>query len=312
MKKDMKDNFKLLYDRVIDANNVSDLKKISNQLRSISKSIICVGSGGSGVVSEYASKVFSKKNNCITITREPRDLLYDVNTRFFNELFICSYSGKNFGVESALKSGLIKRLFTNSKDQLSDVDVITYLSSIDKEKSFISLAATLIPISILLNYYLEGVGVETLFDNILNDNYSFSLVDNNNFEIISGYDTSVAAKYLESTLVEAGLGMVVLHNKYDYCHGRTTLSYHHKRHTLVYLKASNTELDKLLLQEVANLYDNIILLESNCGDNIIDNFNLLVQSMYLTKAIAEFQRKDLSDVDYAPAVKRLYYFKGEM
>lgn len=312
MKKNMKKNFELLYDRVIDTSNVSDLKKINNQLSSISKSVICVGSGGSSVVSEYASKVFAKKNNCITITREPRDLLYDKNTTFFNELFICSYSGKNIGVETALKFGLIKRLFTNNKDQLLNVDVITYLSSLDKEDSFISLAATLMPISILLNYYLEGVEFKTLIDNILNSDYSFSLVDNTHFEILSGYDTSVAAKYLESTLVEAGLGMVVLHNKYDYCHGRTTLSYYHKGHTLVYLQAGNTELDKLLLQEVANLYDNIILLESNHGDNIIDNFNLLVQSMYLTKAIAESQKKDLSDVQYAPAVKKLYYFKGNM
>jgi len=312
MKKNMKDNFELLYDRVIDTNNVSDLKRIKEQLGSISKSVICVGSGGSSVVSEYASKVFSEKNSCLAITKDPRDLLYDSNSRFFNELFICSYSGKNYGVEVALKSELIKRIFTNSSEQILDVDTITYSSSLEKEKSFISLGATLMPISILLNYYLDGENFNNLVSNILCKNQTFNLNSNTNFEIMSGFDTSVASRYLESTLVEAGLGMVVVHNKYDYCHGRTTLAHHHKGHTLIYLKTSNTELDRLLLEEASLLYDDIVLLESNYNDTVIDNFNLLVQSIHLTRSIAESQSKDLSGVDYSPAVKKLYYFKGEM
>lgn len=313
MKKNMQENFRLLFDRVMDTNNISDIRTIKEQLAYVQESVICVGSGGSGVVSEFASKVFIEKNQCIAATMDPRDLLYDKSISLFKELFICSYSGKNYGVEIALKSKINQNLFTNNSDLTERVNIINYQSSLEKEKSFISLGATLIPISILLNYYLEGKSFEQLMYTLLNNHdFSYSLNNNINFEIMSGYDTSVAARYLESTLVEAGLGIASIHNKYDYCHGRTTLAHHHKAHTLIYLKTKDTELDQLILNEVQNLYDNIILLESNHQDLLIDNFNLLVQSMYLTKAIAEAQNKDLSGVDYAPAVKKLYYFKGGM
>ena len=312
MKKSMNENFKLLYDRVVDTNNVSDIKKINSSLSSIKESVICVGSGGSSVVSEFASKVFAAKNNCIAITKDPRDLLYDENISSFKELFICSYSSNNHGVKVALKLPLIKKLFTCNEAQIPDGEVITYKTSLEKEKSFISLGATLMPISILLNYYLDGINFNNILKEIFAAKHQFELKETTGFEIMSGFDTSVPAKYLMSTLTEAGLGMAVEHNKYDYCHGRTTLAHHHKGHTLIYLKSSDTKLDKLLLQETSSLYEQIIVLESNYNDTILDNFNLLVQSMYLTKAIAKHQGKDLSRVNYAPVVKKLYYFKGEM
>ena len=39
---------------------------------------------------------------------------------------------------------------------------------------------------------------------------------------------------------------------------------------------------------------------------------MLVQSMYLTKYIAETKQKDLSGVDYNPIVKKLYKYKGNL
>ena len=88
MKKNMNYNFNLLYERIIDTNKVSNLKTIRQQLASISESVICVGNGGSSVVSEFASKVLTEKNNCITLLREPRDLNYDESVELFKELFI--------------------------------------------------------------------------------------------------------------------------------------------------------------------------------------------------------------------------------
>lgn len=108
MEKTMNYNLNVLEERVINANNVSDLKKIKKQLSNISTSVICVGNGGSSVVSDFASKVLTEKNKCITLLREPRDLNYDKSVELFKELFICSYSGKNCGVETALKSKLEK------------------------------------------------------------------------------------------------------------------------------------------------------------------------------------------------------------
>lgn len=311
MKKNMNYNFNLLYERIIDTNKVSNLKKIRQQLASISESVICVGNGGSSVVSEFASKVLIEKNKCITLLREPRDLNYDESVKLFKELFICSYSGKNCGVETALQSPLSKRLFTANNSLRDGVDVIAYASTLEKERSFISLGTTLVPTSILLNYYVDGDNFNNIIDSMFQgvNNYQ---VKNHNFEILTGYDTSVASKYLTTTITEAGLGMAVCHNKYDFCHGRTTLAYHLKNQTLIYLKTSETELDNLLLESAKDLYNDIIVLESNYNDLILDNFNLLIQSMYLTKEIAEQQKKDLSDINYSPVVKKLFFFKGKM
>lgn len=169
----------------------------------------------------------------------------------------------------------------------------------------------MVPISILLNYYVSGINFNNLINNMFKNIKDYE-IKNNNFEILTGYDTSVASKYLTTTITEAGLGMAISHEKYDFCHGRTTLAHHFKNQTLIYLKTRDTELEKVLLEVTKELYNDIIILESHYNDLILDNFSLLIQSMYLTKNIAEKQKKDLSDVNYSPLVKKLFYFKGQM
>ena len=39
---------------------------------------------------------------------------------------------------------------------------------------------------------------------------------------------------------------------------------------------------------------------------------MLVESMYLTKYIAERKEKDLSKIEYSPMVKSLYKYNGEI
>lgn len=313
MKKSMEENFQLLYAKIKDTNDVSDLNHIKEKLSEISGNVICVGSGGSGVVSEFASAVLSEKNNCLTVTKEFRDLLYDKSVKLYQELFICSYYARNYGIQASLNNKLSKKILTMNEKEIPGVDMISFASTLEEEDSFVSLSDTLVPISLLLNYYLDGENFDALIDDIMCQTYIFhSDHDNHNFEIMSGFDTRVAAKYLESTLVEGGLGMAVVHDKYDYCHGRTSLSYHNPGHTLIYLKMNDSELEQLLLEETKNLYHNVIVLESRYDDSIVGQFDLLVQSMYLTKEIAEFQNKDLSNVKYAQAVKKLYFFNGKM
>ena len=127
---------------------------------------------------------------------------------------------------------------------------------------------------------------------------------------MSGYDTSTAHTYLESTMVEANLSIPIIHDKYSYCHGRSTTSYHND-HSLIYFD-KDTELDKLMLQELQAYYRKIIILKSKYNDPIIDDYYLTVKSMLLTKQLAEQSEKDLSRVDYSPVVKKLYKYKGKM
>ncbi len=303
MEKNMKINFEYLESRVKDALENTDLDNIRYQLKRITTPTLVTGVGGSNVVSDFTAKVLREKNRIIALNNEPRNLIYD-NLSGFENVIACSYSGNNFGVDLAFRNDLKKYLLSNNSFGDKDVTYLKYETTIPEERSFISLGATLIPISILLDYYSNGQNID-IKERTFNFDSSCDC-----FEIFSGSDTSTAATYLESTLTESGIGIPIVHDKYGYCHGRSTLSTNYNN-IAIYLNR-NTELDKLLLEELKKYYKDIIVLESKEQDPIKADYDMLVESMYLTKYIAEQKQKDLSKVEYNPIVKKLYRYKGEL
>ena len=303
-KKNMKDNFNNLNKRVIDSLHNTDLDKINHELCKIYEPTLVSGVGGSSVVSEYASKVLSTKNHIITRNLEPRDFKY-IDINLYKNVLSCSYSGNNYGVELSFLNNLKHYLLASKQSSDNKVTNLTY-NCLSHERSFISLAATLIPCSILLNYYLDG-NTDKINQSLNDIKYNFD-VNCDVYEIFSGIDTSTASKYLESTMVESGIGIPIVHDKYSYCHGRSTLSTV-KNNIAVYFN-TNTELDKLILQEIPKYYKDIIIIDTH--SNLCDEFELLVKCMYLTKYIAESKSKDLSGVEYNPIVKKLYKYKGNL
>lgn len=307
MKPNMYDNFKLLEERVFNSLEKTDLERISYHLKKINTPTITTGVGGSSVVSNYVAKVLSTKNGIIAEHQEPRDMLYK-SLKGYDNILACSYGGKNYGVKTSFANNLNKYLFSRNETQQEIVINLNYDTSIEAEDSFISLGATLIPMSIMLAYYNDND--ISIIKEILQTAREYNIDINKVYEILSGYDTSTASTYLESTLVEAGLASPVVHDKYSLCHGRTTHSYYHD-HALIHLDR-DTELDRLYKEELPQYYQDVVILEGKYQDQIIDDFYLTYQAMLLSKAIAEKQGKDLSRVDYSPAVKKTYYFKGKM
>ena len=305
MEKNMFVNFEYLDKRVLDSLEHTDLDYIRHELSNIKNSTIISGVGGSSVVSEFASKVIGKKNNIITINSEPRDFLYR-NYVGFKNVISCSYSGNNYGVDLSFNNDMKKYLLSNNAFDDKEVTYLEYKTTIDKERSFISLGATLIPISVLLNYYL---GEKDLLKYIEEEKFDFN-TDSDIFEIFTGYDTSSSSKYLESTLAESGIGIPIVHDKYAYCHGRSTLGINYKSN-IVYFNRG-TEFDSFMLEELKQYSDNIITINSKYSDDILDDYQMLVKSMYLTKYIAEYKNKDLSKVEYSPIVKKLYKYSGNI
>lgn len=303
MKENMFNNFDLLYDRVLETMEKTNLEQIKMTFKSITTPTIVSGVGGSHVVSQFMAKVLSTKNNIICENMTPRDLIY-MNKSGYQNVVVCSYSGNNFGVDTAFNNDLNKYLF--SKTERDNVININY-KVLNSEDSFVSLAATLIPITLLLYYYCEDID---LIKTILHSKVNFKINDGNIYEILSGYETSTATEFIESTLVESGIGIPIVHDKYDFCHGRTTLGY--KNNTNLIFFDCNNQLDILYRKELNNYYDNIISLNKKFNDEIINDYYLTYISMLLCKEIACKQDKDLSNVDYSPLVKKLYYFKGEM
>ena len=305
MRENMHDNFKLLEERVIDTLCKTDLERIREELKKIRGPVICTGVGGSSVASEFASKVLNQKNGLVTDSLEMRDMNYK-KLDGYSSVLACSYSGNNYGVETAFRNGLDKYLL--STGSIDGVCNLVYESGYHKEDSFISLAATLMPMSVMLAYYLDG-DLNEVYE-ILNRSREYNFSCDKVYEIMSGYESSSAAKYLESTMTESGIGIPIVHDKYSYCHGRSTMS-HHNDHSLIMFNSGN-ELDKLLLEILGEYYKNIIRLDGKYDDSVLDDFYYTYQAMLLSYDMACSSDNDLSRVKYSPATKVLYKYKGQM
>lgn len=305
--KNMQNNFEFLKDRIVDSLSYTDLDYINNELSKLNEPTLFSGVGGSNVVSEFGSKVINIKNNIVSINSEPRNFLYQNNIPFKN-VIACSYSGNNYGIELSFRNSLKKYLLSNNSFNDDNVTYLMYNTNIPKENSFISLGATLIPVSILLSYYLNKDN-NLILDCIEELPFNFNLTSNI-YEIFSGYDTSTASKYLESTMVESGIGIPVVHDKYSYCHGRSTLGYNYNATAIYYNR--NTEFDKMMLEELKKYYNLIITIDSKFKDQILDDYQMLIQSMYLSKYIAEKNLIDLSKINYSPIVKKLYKYNKQI
>lgn len=321
MKENMQDNFSKLQTRVLDSLAKSDLVKIRKILSSIDEPTIITGSGGSSVVSLFMAKVLNAKNHIICESVLPRDLLYRDLTGYRN-IVAASYGGFNYGVDVSFDNDLNKYLL--ARNYREGVTNIKYEA--DLENSFISLSATLIPMTILLAYYLDG-DLSIIYDiieertteeikiclaylEILEQKFIECVKGSDVFEIMSGHDTSVAARFLESTFTESGLAIPVVHDKYDYCHGRSNLSYNYDNNLIFF--DTGTELDQLYLKELPKYYKNIIPFKRGYKDDIINDYYFTYLCMVLAKKIAEIKEKDLSRVDYSPIVKKIYRYKGGM
>lgn len=307
MEKNMQVNFEFLKERVVDSLDNTNLEFIRKELSKLSEPTLFSGVGGSSVVSEFGAKVINAKNGIVSVNSESRDFLYRNNDTFRN-VIACSYSGNNYGVELSFLKKLRKYLLSNNSFDDNDVTYLKYNTTIDKERSFISLGATLIPLSILMDYYLDGKH-SPMLDCIEKSTFNFDL-ESDVYEIFSGYDTSTSSKYLESTMVESGIGIPIVHDKYSYCHGRSTLGINYNAVAIYYNR--NTEYDRMMLEELKKYYSIIITIYSKFKDQILDDYQMLIQSMYLTKYIAEKKAKDLSKVEYSPIVKKLYKYNGQI
>ena len=123
--------FDNLCSRVSYSMNNSDLDFINQELSMINEPTIVTGVGGSSVVSTFASKVLSVKNGVIAVHMEPRDMLY-TNYKLYKNVLVCSYGGKNLGVDVSFNNNLKKYLLSHNESNLDNVVNLTY--DIDEEE----------------------------------------------------------------------------------------------------------------------------------------------------------------------------------
>ena len=318
----MDETFGLLEKRLLDANLNIDQTGLKEILDNVDGKVITIGCGGSLVVANYLSKILEVEK-VFSICRNARDIMHSYCN--FDDLFAFSYSGKTPGIMLALNNFKgNKALITcnHSIENIKDTKVVSLgYETMNKEKSFVSLASTLIPIGEFLKYH-ENISKEAFqkklsyylesaryWVNDLPNQDFFSYGSSEVYEIMTGYDTEVASYFLESTLIESGLGNVIVHDKYGYCHGRSTINYHDKySHNLIYLINEKTELDDFLLKQLENVYFPITVIDvSNSKTTSLERqYELLIKAVFLC-------RMDLSQVDYdRNIISKVYKYKGEM
>jgi hypothetical protein len=309
--------FSKLEDRLLNANENIDSQKNYQVLDTIKEPTVSIGTGGSFPVAIFGSKVLTKKG-LISINATPRDAIY--NLKGINNLVAYSWSGSTHGVLMALQKYPNSILVHANEQSLHNKEIRLYHENMDKENSFISEATTLIPMGEMLKYYLHKQGINErdylkyLIQDIFYKNHISENVNSEVFEIMTGDDTNTASHILESTMVEAGIALPVLHEKYEYCHGRSVTSSNNKeKHTLIYLINQETDFDKMLLALISHNYKNVITLRANHIDRIVGEYILALKSVLLCNYIAKKKNMTLSQVDYDPSVvKKLYRYKGEL
>lgn len=334
-------NFSKLEERIFAVNNPDENKidGIKNMLLDIScshefKPILIMATGGSKVVAYFLASILERLglnyDGPICHVIEPRDYFYLESRNLYSSLIGISVSGETNGIKEALGDFKgEKYLICQDNLNIDGCKVISWKTSkYSPEKSFISLASSLAPMSLML-YAADSLAVKTTKEgvNLVNEKiHSFLEIGANRanelpinfrgidkFQIISGADTKAAEYALESTILESGLGVPTVSDKGAFCHGRNNFLYRYPETPIIYLRYGMSELDELIIELLNEEYPNVFVFGNDTDSYNYTQYNLVVQMYYLAKKIADDKGLDLTQPDYnSMIVKRLYRYRGRM
>lgn len=289
--------------RVLDSLNSTNLESIFNTLASISEPTIITGCGGSSIVGTFLAKVLNEKNHIIATFKFARDLkLMDLSG--YKNVIAVSYSGKNIGVDASFDNNLNKYLFSGITKE--GIHPLQYTVN-DEEFSFVSMAGTFIPLSIILMYYKYDLN---LIKEVLGIRKEYDVDESKIYEVMSSEKSVTACSMLDSTLVEGALAAPVIHEKYNYCHGRTMFNYYYQN-PLIYFD-DESDLDKLFKENLLQTYHKVIVIDKKYDDSVINDYYQTYLSLLLCLSIAKKQGKDMSQKDVPEISEIIYTYKGNM
>ncbi len=297
----MNDCFASLGDKIDYALEHSNLEEIFRRFDELRGPTLVSGVGGSAIVGTYLAKVLREKRHIIATFAYPRDLIC-MDVSGYENIIAVSYSGNNIGVDVLKDLPLKKYLFTGNPKSGFENIVYRMLPEI----SYVSISATMVPLSIIALYYRND---PELIKTIISKETTISS-DNDHYEVMSGYETLTATTLIESSLVESGMATCLLHEKYNYCHGRVNIT-KVLNSDLIFFK-SNSELDDTLYNTLSRYYKNIIRIERNYEDDVINDFYCCLIGLKLIRNIALRKDCDISDMKEIPDNDVLYRFNGKM
>lgn len=283
-----------LEESIVKSLNASSLEMIFEKLKELKEPTLICGVGGSHVVSIFLEKVLEEKNK-IMVQNITVEEYFMHNLEQYQNLFLVSHSGKNYGIKELSKAKQKKYLMTTRKTKIANETLLQY-QIINSTKSFVSIQNT-IPLSILLCYYKATMTIE------LPKKEAYEIKAYHNIHIVYDELSKTAANFLESSFVEAGISTVTLHTKYSLCHGRSNSF--SESSFIIYLCATKGDLDKLLIEEIPKIASNFLLLES-LKPSIEADYELTIKALYLLEQMQE----EFVNVKYNQIIPTIYHFKG--
>lgn len=331
-------NFSKLEERILAINNpifgkFNNVREMLYELTIENNPTLIIATGGSKVVAYYLQLIIERLGltRIICEVIEPRDYFYKANRDSFSNLIAISSSGNTNGIKEVLACFKGRKYLICEQEKDAEYEVISWGNELYKrENSFISLATSLGPITLLLdstislNLEISSNEIRKINDKIKEiltksanriDRLQVDFKDTSLIQIMSGYETRTSSSVLESNLVETGLSAPVIHDKGSFCHGRSNLLFQYPNSKMIYLTHELRELDKLLLDSINSEYSNISIFDTSDLDGNIfwKEYYLIIQMYFLSKKIADDKNIDLTQPEYNPVlVKRLYNFRGDM
>ena len=103
-----------------------------------------------------------------------------------------------------------------------------------------------------------------------------------------------------------------MHKLNSYWHGRHTFNRNHDKKAIL-IGYNGSDLENVLIENFKYQMKEYIVLKSEFEDDIINDFYLTIQAVYLLRNIALSMNIDLSEIKYDKiAAKRLFNFKGSV
>lgn len=331
-------NFSKLEERILSLNDTllnksNNFREMLYQLTIDGNPTLIVATGGSKVVAYYFQLIIERLEikGLICEVIEPRDYFYKNNKNQFANLIVVSASGNTNGIKNIFDDFIGDKFLITQNDREGNYQVVSWGNEkYDREKSFVSLASSLGPITLMLdttsslNLEMSSSEIRKVnekvqellvkarkrVDAVLTDFKNLSLI-----QIISGYETKTSACVLESNLVETGTASVVVHDKGSFCHGRSNLLFRYPDSHVIYLCHQRKELDEVLINLISEEYSNISVFDTEDlnEDYFWKEYYLILQMYFLSRKISEDRNIDLTQPEYNPRlVRELYNFRGEM
>lgn len=295
-----------LEDKIVNSLSNSDLDNIYTELSNIKSTTLLCGVGGSHAVSIFLEKVLVAKNNIITKNIDVEEyFLTDFSN--YDNLVLLSHSGKNHGIKSLLTTDKNKYLFTTRKSKVTNEITLNY-SIKNRIRSFVSFEDTIIPLSIILGYYLNLYHFPM---EMLSKEERFDILDFDNVNIIYDETSKTCATFLETSIIEAGITPVTMHTKYSFCHGRSNLV-SNKESLVIYLMTRESDLDKMLTTEIKKISKNVLIFEELTKDSVVADYLLTLKALKFLNYLNKTYHKEFVNVKYNKIIPTVYHFKGDL